>query len=55
MSDFIVSEDGVQQEPRRFDLVTNLPIHAGIMLDVSGSMDENLEIAQRAALQLVDG
>jgi VWFA-related protein len=51
MSDFIVSEDGVQQEPRRFDLVTNLPIHAGIMLDVSGSMDENLEIAQRAALQ----
>lgn len=54
MGDFVVFEDGVQQEPRRFDLVTNLPIHAGIMLDVSGSMVENLEIAQRAALRFFE-
>jgi VWFA-related protein len=54
MSDFVVFEDGIQQEPRRFDLVTNLPIHAGIMLDVSGSMEENLGTAQRAALQFFE-
>jgi VWFA-related protein len=54
MGDFVVHEDGVQQEARRFDLVTNLPIHAGILLDISGSMEANLEIAQRAALQFFE-
>ncbi len=54
MRDFTVLEDGVEQEPRRFDLVTNLPIRAGIMLDISGSMEESLGTAQRAALQFFD-
>ena len=35
--DFQVLEDGVEQKPMRFDLVTNLPIHAGIMVDTSAA------------------
>ncbi len=50
-ADFTVLEDGVEQEPRRFDVVTNLPIHAGILLDVSASMEADLELAQLAALE----
>ena len=50
-ADFSVVEDGVEQEPRRFDRVSNLPIHAGILIDVSASMKERLETAQSAALQ----
>jgi VWFA-related protein len=34
----------------RFDLVSNLPIHAEILLDVSASMQESLVMAQQAAL-----
>ncbi len=47
---FEILEDGVLQTPLRFDLVENLPIHAGIMLDVSASMEESLETARTAAL-----
>lgn len=50
---FSIQEDGVPQKPLRFDRVTNLPIHAGILVDVSASMEENLEAAQLAALQFV--
>ncbi len=49
-SDFSVYEDGQPQRPVRFERVSNLPIHAGILIDVSASMDENLEIARNAAL-----
>jgi Ca-activated chloride channel family protein len=49
-NDFTIFEDGTLQEPRRFDRVSNLPIHAAILLDVSASMEERLETAQRAAL-----
>ncbi len=49
--DFLIREDGVSQTPLRFDRVTNLPIHAGILVDVSASMEENLESAQLAALK----
>ena len=49
-SDFSIYEDGRQQQPVRFERVSNLPIHAGILLDISASMDENLEIARNAAL-----
>ncbi len=49
-SDFSVFEDGQQQRAVRFELVSNLPIHAGILIDISASMDENLEIARNAAL-----
>jgi VWFA-related protein len=50
-ADFSVSEDGVAQKPMRFDVVRNLPIHAGILLDVSASMEDSLETAKQAALQ----
>lgn len=50
-ADFTLLEDGIEQEPRRFDRVSNLPIHAGILVDVSASMAESLQTAQRAALQ----
>ena len=48
--DFTVREDGVAQQPTRFDRVTNLPIHAGILLDTSASMEASLEDARSAAL-----
>lgn len=49
--DFKVLEDGVPQEIRRFEQVKNLPIHAGVALDVSASMTEKLDEAERAALR----
>jgi hypothetical protein len=54
IGDFEIYEDGRLQEPRRFDKVTNLPIHAGILLDVSASMEEKLETALRAALGFLE-
>lgn len=48
--DFTVLEDGSPQQPIRFDEVRNLPIHAGILLDISASMENRLELAQSAAL-----
>jgi VWFA-related protein len=44
-------EDEIAQEIRRFDRVTDLPIHAAILLDISASMEESLDMAQRAALE----
>ena len=52
--DFRVFEDGLPQEVRRFDLVTNLPINAGILLDVSASMERSLGMARAAALQFFE-
>jgi len=48
---FTVMEDEIAQEIRRFDRVTDLPIHAAILLDISASMEEGLDMAQRAALE----
>jgi len=48
---FSVREDGTAQNLMRFDRVTNLPIHAGVLLDVSGSMEEDLDSARNAALK----
>jgi len=48
---FTVLEDDAAQEIRRFDRVTNLPIHAAILLDISASMEGSLDMAQRAALE----
>jgi len=39
--DFTVLENGVPQPVRRFELVRDLPIYAGIMIDTSSSMGEN--------------
>ncbi len=51
---FSVSEDGVGQEIRRFEVVRDLPIHAGILLDVSASMEEDLDQARNAALRFFE-
>ena len=52
--DFKVFEDGVEQEVRRFELVRDVPIYAGVLLDTSASMGEGkgdkLEAAVRGAL-----
>lgn len=50
-SDFRVEEDGVPQTLTRFEKQENLPIHAAILLDVSASMEPNLETAKAAALK----
>ncbi len=49
--DFTVSEDGAKQEIARFDRVTDLPIHAAVTLDVSGSMEDSLDKARQSALE----
>ncbi len=48
--DFRVFEDGVEQEITRFERVRDLPIHAGVLIDNSGSMAGSIEAARRAAL-----
>lgn len=52
-NDFKVYEDGVEQEVRRFELVRDVPIYAGVVLDTSGSMGdgngEKLKAAVRGA------
>jgi Ca-activated chloride channel family protein len=52
--DFTVLEDGVEQTVRRFEFVKDLPIHAGILLDTSASMEGSLEVVARAAEAFVD-
>jgi VWFA-related protein len=48
--EFHVVEDGVPQTIHRFELVRDLPIHAGILIDNSGSMRGSLDEVRRAAL-----
>jgi Ca-activated chloride channel family protein len=50
---FTVSEDGRRQEIARFERVTDLPIHAAIVLDTSASMEKALDTARDAALQFL--
>jgi Ca-activated chloride channel family protein len=54
-SDFTVLEDGTPQQVRRFELVRDVPIYAGILLDTSASMGEGegekIEEAVRGALR----
>ena len=47
--DFRVLEDGTEQAVRRFDEMDALPIHAGVMIDTSASMLEELRDAEAAA------
>jgi Ca-activated chloride channel family protein len=51
--DFSVAEDGVRQQVRRFELVKDVPIYAGILLDTSASMSEasKLDEAVKGALR----
>ena len=53
--DFTVTEDGVKQEIARFERVTDLPIHAAVTIDISASMEKNLDKARTAALQFLQG
>ena len=48
---FRVFEEGEEQQIRRFEQVRDLPIHAGILMDVSASMAERLGTTQEAAVQ----
>jgi Ca-activated chloride channel family protein len=47
---FAVNEDGVRQTISRFERVNDLPIHAAVVLDSSGSMEKSLQQARDAAL-----
>jgi Ca-activated chloride channel homolog len=51
--DFKVFEDGAEQDVRRFELVRDVPIYAGILLDTSSSMGDGdkLDSAVRGALR----
>src|SRR6185369_8791526 len=51
--DFAVTEDGVKQEINRFERVNDQPIHAGITIDISASMEKSLEKARTAALEFL--
>jgi VWFA-related protein len=51
--DFQVSEDGARQQIARCERVTDLPIHAAVAIDVSASMEPNLDAAKAAALQFL--
>jgi Ca-activated chloride channel family protein len=51
--DFSVREDGTRQEIVRFDQVTNLPVHAAIVLDTSASMEKALDTSREAALRFL--
>ncbi|HYG63147.1 MAG TPA: VWA domain-containing protein, partial [Thermoanaerobaculia bacterium] len=47
--DFEVLEQGKPQPLSKFELVENLPLTVGLVLDTSGSMEASLSEAQRAA------
>jgi Ca-activated chloride channel family protein len=47
----VIREDGIAQQLKRFERVRDLPIHAGLLLDTSTSMTEELEEVEKAALQ----
>ena len=51
--EFTVWEDGVEQKVRRFEYVEDLPIHAGILLDTSASMEKGLKAVAETALAFV--
>jgi Ca-activated chloride channel family protein len=44
--DFTVIEDGAPQQIRRFELVRDVPIYAGVLLDTSASMSEGDKLGQ---------
>ena len=49
--DFTVYEEDQEQQILRFEQVRDLPIHAGILMDVSASMEGRIEGTRQAALQ----
>ncbi|HWM93691.1 MAG TPA: VWA domain-containing protein [Thermoanaerobaculia bacterium] len=55
VDDFEVLESGKKQEISKFELVENLPLTVGILLDTSGSMRSSLVQAQEAAGSFLRG
>jgi VWFA-related protein len=53
--DFEVLESGKKQDITKFELVENLPLTVGILLDTSGSMRNSLVQAQAAAAEFLRG
>ncbi|MCH9649225.1 MAG: VWA domain-containing protein [Deltaproteobacteria bacterium] len=53
-SEVQVSENGVEQTIQRFELVEDVPIHAGILMDVSNSMTQRLEKAVEGTLSFFE-
>lgn len=51
---FTVLEEGEKQALRRFEQVENVPIHAGVLLDVSTSMLTRLDHAVKGALRFFE-
>jgi len=49
--DFEVYEDGKLQQARAFTRETNLPLTIGLLVDVSGSQENLIEVERRAASQ----
>jgi VWFA-related protein len=49
--DFLVFEDGKKQEIRYFSQETDLPLTIGLLIDVSGSQANLIDIEKRAAAQ----
>jgi VWFA-related protein len=52
--DFEVYEDGASQEIRNFSRETDLPLTIGLLVDVSGSQANLIEIERRAASQFFE-
>jgi VWFA-related protein len=49
--DFEVFEDGARQEIRDFDAETDLPLTVAVIIDVSGSIREQLRFEQESAIE----
>jgi VWFA-related protein len=52
--DFILEEDGKQQEIRYFSRQTDLPLKIGLLIDTSGSQRNLIEEERRASYQFLD-
>jgi VWFA-related protein len=52
-ADFEVYESGKKQEISKFELVENMPLTVGVLLDTSGSMASSLGFAERAAAEFL--
>lgn len=52
--DFKVTEDGRPQKIDKFELVDNLPLQIGVVIDTSGSMIQSLGEAQNAAVGFLE-
>src|SRR5262249_22087635 len=51
---FRVLEDGAPQTIAGFEVVTKLPLALGLALDVSGSMEDSLKEAEKAAMKFLE-